>query len=173
MRTNIPPGLEHLASALPTARGLTDHEQPPAPEVSRKRQRRKASELEAPGMKSSTACGLEGCEENIAGNQRHGRAHIRSHYAGLIAETKNAEKGHANKLFFCTFRNSSGEECGEGGYAWIDGVQRHIEDVHWGRKFVCPVCGKQFSRRDVMKRHQSGCNGGHRHPSPPPGARSE
>ncbi|KAI0646098.1 hypothetical protein C8Q79DRAFT_926148 [Trametes meyenii] len=175
MRTNVAPGLEHLAPTPPTG-DRPEQLEPPAPTASRKRQRRKASEMQAPEAKSSTTCGLEGCEEKLVGDQRQARAHIRSHYTELITvvkKLKKVENGRANKMFFCTFRKSSGEECGQGGYTGVDGLQRHIEDVHWGWEFACQTCGKKFSRRDVMKRHQDRCNGGRRHPSPPPGPQPE
>ncbi|KAI0353350.1 hypothetical protein OH77DRAFT_1591365 [Trametes cingulata] len=129
----------------PTTKGSTAAAKA-APAQTSGRPRRTKAELQAREVHAAAKCGQGACPTMLSSDAETYR-HLKEHYP-------------SGGPYTCSYEDALGKKCKAGPYKDLQGLQRHVERVHFGwRGFACGKCGKQFGRRDVMDKHEKCCTG--------------
>ena len=100
-------------------------------------------------------CLIDNCKHVLrpesAAKIKSARVHILAHYGFPRSEDGKRRGGKKNPVgpFSCKVKGCGGE------YAMSNTLHRHHEECHLGWEYVCPGCGKTFSRESSLKRHMT------------------
>ncbi|KAL1938890.1 hypothetical protein VTO73DRAFT_11270 [Trametes versicolor] len=160
--------------------GLDSDQELAAPTKRHRSTKAEVNSMEIIPCKASV-CGLDGADcKHKLGKPTENKAHIKKAHPSLIPPTAGTAASTTGPLYHqgvlqtdeqirdlvakgalaCTWAAASGDElCGSVCYGTTAqaGLARHVEEIHWGRKWGCDECTprRPFSSQRALQKHRA------------------